>query len=58
MSGKFEPDKFEDRYEQAMIALIRSKQGGQPAPCRVLACGATAWPRVWEIDRRISAGGL
>jgi len=32
MSGKFEPDKFEDRYEQAMIALIRSKQAGQPAP--------------------------
>jgi DNA end-binding protein Ku len=32
MAGEFEPDKFEDRYEQAMIALIRSKQAGQPAP--------------------------
>jgi DNA end-binding protein Ku len=32
MSGEFEPDKFEDRYEQAMIELIRSKQAGQPAP--------------------------
>ena len=32
MTGEFEPDKFEDRYEQAMIALIRSKQAGQPAP--------------------------
>jgi DNA end-binding protein Ku len=32
MTGEFEPDKFEDRYEHAMIALIRSKQAGQPAP--------------------------
>jgi non-homologous end joining protein Ku len=26
MTGGFKPDKFEDRYEQAMIELIRSKQ--------------------------------
>jgi DNA end-binding protein Ku len=32
MTGEFEPDKFEDRYEQAMIELIRSKQAGMPAP--------------------------
>src|ERR1044072_1775851 len=32
MSGGFEPDKFEDRYENAMIELIRSKQVGLPAP--------------------------
>jgi DNA end-binding protein Ku len=32
MTGAFEPDKFEDRYEQAMIELIRSKQAGLPAP--------------------------
>jgi DNA end-binding protein Ku len=32
MSGDFEPDKFEDRYENAMIELIRSKQAGLPAP--------------------------
>jgi DNA end-binding protein Ku len=30
MTGKFEPDKFEDRYENAMIELIRSKQAGLP----------------------------
>jgi DNA end-binding protein Ku len=30
MSGKFEPDKFEDRYENALIELIRSKQQGMP----------------------------
>jgi DNA end-binding protein Ku len=32
MTGEFEPDKFEDRYEQTMIELIRSKQAGMPAP--------------------------
>src|SRR5438046_5365537 len=32
MSGEFEPNKFEDRYEQAMIELIRSKQAGLPVP--------------------------
>src|SRR6186713_1624180 len=32
LSGEFQPDKFEDRYENAMIELIRSKQAGLPAP--------------------------
>ena len=32
MTGEFDPDKFEDRYENAMIELIRSKQAGLPAP--------------------------
>ena len=31
MSGKFEPDSFEDRYENALIELIRSKQKGMPS---------------------------
>jgi DNA end-binding protein Ku len=30
MTGKFEPETFEDRYENAMIELIRSKQAGLP----------------------------
>jgi DNA end-binding protein Ku len=30
-SGHFEPEKFEDRYETAVVELIRSKQAGQPA---------------------------
>jgi len=32
MSGDFGPGKFEDRYENAMIELIRSKQAGLPPP--------------------------
>jgi DNA end-binding protein Ku len=35
--GKFEPETFEDRYEQALAELIRAKQEGKPAPKRALA---------------------
>jgi DNA end-binding protein Ku len=30
--GKFDPDKFEDRYEEALTALIKAKQSGKEAP--------------------------
>jgi DNA end-binding protein Ku len=30
MSGHFEPEQFDDRYENALIELIRSKQKGMP----------------------------
>jgi len=32
MSGQFVPQEFEDRYENAMITLIRSKQAGLATP--------------------------
>ena len=42
-SGHFEPDKFTDRYEDAVVSLVRAKQAGQtfavpeaPAPSRVV----------------------
>ena len=28
----FDPDKFEDRYESALTALIKAKQAGKPVP--------------------------
>jgi DNA end-binding protein Ku len=30
MTGKFQPEQFDDRYENALIELIRSKQKGMP----------------------------
>ena len=30
MTGEFQPEQFEDRYENALIELIRSKQKGAP----------------------------
>jgi DNA end-binding protein Ku len=42
-SGHFEPEKFSDRYEEAVVGLVRAKQAGQtfavpetPAPSRVV----------------------
>ena len=29
MSGHFEPDTFTDRYEEAVVAMLRAKQAGQ-----------------------------
>jgi DNA end-binding protein Ku len=29
-SGRFEPDKFEDHYEAALVDLINSKRAGKP----------------------------
>jgi DNA end-binding protein Ku len=31
-SGPFKPEEFEDRYEEALIALVKSKQDGKPPP--------------------------
>ena len=42
-SGHFEPEKFTDRYEEAVVSLVRAKQAGEafavpetPAPSRVV----------------------
>ena len=42
-SGHFEPDKFTDRYEEAVVSMLRAKQAGQsfavpetPAPSKVV----------------------
>jgi len=43
MSGEFEPDKFEDRYENAMIALIRSKR-----VCRLARKRPPRAPPMWS----------
>ena len=31
-AGHFDPKSFEDRYENALIELLKSKQAGLPAP--------------------------
>jgi len=57
MTAEFRPEKFEDRYENAMIELIRSKQAGQP----VKQAKATAKPSnvvnlMDALKRSIDAG--
>jgi DNA end-binding protein Ku len=31
-SAKFDPEKFKDRYQEAVADLVRSKQAGRPPP--------------------------
>jgi DNA end-binding protein Ku len=31
-AGDFEPDKFEDRYENAVVEMIQRKRAGMPVP--------------------------
>ena len=31
-AGKFKPDEFKDRYQDAVVELIRAKQAGRPLP--------------------------
>ena len=58
MSGEFEPEKFEDRYENAMIELIRSKQAGLSAPKeRPVARPANVVNLMDALRRSIEAGG-
>jgi DNA end-binding protein Ku len=58
MSGEFEPQKFEDRYETAMIELIRSKQAGLPTVKEKPAARPTNVVNLMDALRRsIEEGG-
>jgi DNA end-binding protein Ku len=58
MTGKFEPEKFEDRYENAMIELIRSKQSGQPVKQTKAAAKPSNVVNLMDaLKRSIDAGG-
>lgn len=65
-SGSFEPDKFEDQYETALVDLINQKRAGKPiAPKerprgenvvdlwrRCAGASAAPWPRPRQRSRR------
>jgi DNA end-binding protein Ku len=58
MSGEFEPQNFEDRYENAMIELIRSKQAGLPTAKEKPAARPTNVVNLMDALRRsIEEGG-
>jgi DNA end-binding protein Ku len=58
MSGDFELQKFEDRYENAMIELIRSKQAGLPTAKEKPAARPTNVVNLMDALRRsIEEGG-
>jgi DNA end-binding protein Ku len=58
MSGEFEPEKFEDRYENAIIELVRSKQAGLPVSKEKPAARPANVVNLMDALRRsIEAGG-
>ena len=42
-AGHFEPDKFEDHYETALIDLINQKRAGKPITRRSARAARTSW---------------
>jgi DNA end-binding protein Ku len=39
-AGDFEPEKFEDRYENAVVEMIQRKRAGMPVPTERIAAPA------------------
>jgi DNA end-binding protein Ku len=50
--GNFEPTKFEDRYEAALVALLKSKQAGRPLKVDAPAPRATNVVNLMDALRR------
>jgi DNA end-binding protein Ku len=54
-AGAFEPSKFEDRYENAVLDLIKAKQTGEPAPAPSVAPPSTVVNLMDALRRSIEA---
>ena len=53
-SGRFEPGKFEDQYETALIDLINQKRAGKPS-CRSNGAPCPRWRGIPDPPLRFSA---
>lgn len=54
--GKFDPAKFEDRYEQALQDLIKAKKAGKPAP-KISEAKPSNVVNLMDALRRSAQGG-
>ena len=55
--GRFDPTKFADRYEQAVVEMLQRKQSGLPATAKAFA-PQTATPDLFEAFRRSLAAEM
>jgi DNA end-binding protein Ku len=53
----FEPEKFEDRYEDALVALIKAKQAGKPLPKAAEAKPSNVINLMDALKRSVKAEG-
>jgi DNA end-binding protein Ku len=58
-SGSFEPDKFEDRYETALVDLINQKRAGKPITAKARPSGENVVDLIGSAatERRQSGAG-
>jgi len=56
-SGHFEPDKFTDRYEEAVVGMLRAKQAGQAFAVPEAAAPANVVNIMDALKRSLQAEG-
>ena len=56
-SGHFEPDKFTDRYEEAVVGMLRAKQAGQAFSVPEAAAPANVVNIMDALKRSLEAAG-
>jgi DNA end-binding protein Ku len=56
-SGHFEPDKFTDRYEEAVVGMLRAKQAGQTFSVPEAAAPANVVNIMDALKRSLEAAG-
>jgi DNA end-binding protein Ku len=55
-SGRFEPDKFEDHYETALVDLINSKRAGKPITPKERPKGENVVDLMEALRRSVGGG--
>src|SRR5262249_59016217 len=56
-SGHFEPEKFTDRYEEAVVGMLRAKQAGQTFTVPETAAPANVVNIMDALKRSLEAAG-
>jgi DNA end-binding protein Ku len=56
-AGHFEPDKFEDQYETALIDLINQKRAGKPITAKARPSGENVVDLMDALRKSIGGGG-
>src|SRR6202021_3630911 len=56
-SGSFEPDKFEDHYEDALVDLINSKRSGKPITPKERPRGGNVVDLMEALRRSVGGAG-
>jgi DNA end-binding protein Ku len=56
-AGHFEPDKFEDQYETALIDLINQKRAGKPIVAKERPRGENVVDLMDALRKSIGGGG-